>query len=137
MTSQEIKDTALLHTHGKKRWDQRNRTLRDKYLFIESLGSEKARHMPTGVIYHRTGNTKTNWGWSSFLCKVKLPLSQINRGANPLKLCRYESEMRHSTHDFIGRKIIKPMVICLDLWKSVFCIENTLDRLILNNFPGY
>lgn len=72
-----------------------------------------------------------------FLCKVKLPLSQINRGANSLKLCRYESEMRHSTHDFIGRKIIKPMVICLDLWTFVFCIENTLDPLILNNFPGY
>lgn len=76
-----------------------------------------------------------------FLCKVKLPLSRINGGANPLKLCRYESEMRNDARIqlmiLISRKIIKPMVVCLGLRTFVFRIENTLDRLILNNFSGY
>lgn len=72
--------------------------------FSNRLKAKKAGHMPVGVIYHRAGNTKTNWEWSFFLCKVKLPLSGINRGANSLKLCRYESEMRHSTHDFDRQK---------------------------------
>lgn len=106
--------------------------------FSNRLEAKKARHMPTrawSIIEQEAQKLIEDDPF--FLCKVKLPLLQINRSANPLKLCRYESEMRHSTHEFIGRKIIKPMVICLGLRTFVFCIENTFDRLILNNFPGY